>query len=119
MPIGDFESGWENYDHTSGPALREEAKAVYKSGTAAPNWRLQLGTEDWTNRLVSGEVTFSKEGRRGYKVRSRRFLTSPSVRTCASQVLVRVWDEASSLLRGTPRRADRCCLGALLRGNRI
>ena len=75
MPIGSFESGWENYDHTSGPALREEAKVVDKVGTAAPNWRFQLGTEDWTNRLVSGEVTFSKEGDGGM-----RFVVAGSLR---------------------------------------
>ena len=92
MPIGSFESGWENYDHTSGPALREEAKVVHKVGAAAPNWRFQLGTEDWTQRLVSGEVTFSKEGDGGMRFVVAGSLTGASVRACAGKVLVRVWD---------------------------
>jgi hypothetical protein len=65
-PIGSFESGWEDYDHTSGPALREEGKELYKGGSsAAPNWRLQIGTEEFTSRLISAEVTFSREGESG------------------------------------------------------
>ena len=65
MPIGSFESGWENYDHTDGPALREESKTLLKDATISPNWRLVLGTEDWTSRLKSAEVTFSREGESG------------------------------------------------------
>jgi hypothetical protein len=67
MPIGSFESGWENYDHTSGPALREEGKTLLKGGTVAPNWLLRLGTEDFTDRLISAEVTFSREGEAGMR----------------------------------------------------
>jgi hypothetical protein len=67
MPIGSFESGWEDYDHTTGPALISEGKELYKGGTQAPNWRLQIGTEEFTSRLVSCEVTFSKEGESGMR----------------------------------------------------
>ena len=63
MPIiGDFEGAWEEYDHTTGPALVSEGKSLEKVGSAAPNWRLVIGTENFTRRLINAEVTFSREG---------------------------------------------------------
>ena len=63
MPIiGDFESAWEDYDHTTGPALITEGKDLEKVGSKAPNWRLVIGTENFTRRLINAEVTFSREG---------------------------------------------------------
>lgn len=59
MRIGDFDSFWENYDSRSGPALVAESKVRAKIGDARPNWRLYVGTTDYTNRLVSAEVTYS------------------------------------------------------------
>jgi hypothetical protein len=75
MPIGSFEAGWENYDHTSGPALVDEVKNLLEPGAEQPNWRLVLGTEDFTQRLKSVEVTFSKEGEGG-----ARFVVAASLR---------------------------------------
>ena len=63
-PIGSFDEAWEDYnrDAATTPALIEEAKNPVKSGGNAPNWRLRIGTEEYTNRMVSAEVTFSSEG---------------------------------------------------------
>lgn len=76
MPIGSFESAWEEYDHAEGPALKEEAKANNKFAVAdAPNWRLLLSGENFTRRLVSAEVTFSREGES-----SMRFVVAGNLR---------------------------------------
>lgn len=60
--IGSFENAWRNYDHTTGPALKEEAKVQNKAGTAAPNWRIEIGGQNFTPRLQSWDIAFSREG---------------------------------------------------------
>lgn len=62
MPIGSFQSAWEGYEHTDGPALLSEARDLEKTGAKAPNWRLKIGGEDYTRRLISASVTYSREG---------------------------------------------------------
>lgn len=57
--IGDFDSFWENYDSRSGPALVAESKEKIKTGDARPNWRLEVGTTNYSKRLISAEVTYS------------------------------------------------------------
>ncbi len=59
MRIGDFDSVWENYDHESGPSLIDEAKEPIKTADARPNWRLVIGGQDMTRRLIDCEVTFN------------------------------------------------------------
>lgn len=63
--IGDFESAWENYDNRSGPALVAESKERIKVGDKRPNWRLEVGTTNYSKRLMSAEVTWTREGDSG------------------------------------------------------
>jgi hypothetical protein len=63
--IGDFDSAWENYDHWDGPSLIDEAKETYKAGDTRPNWRLVIGGQDMTRRLLECEVTFNVSGESG------------------------------------------------------
>src|SRR5215218_1267568 len=62
MPIGDYDPFWEGYRHSSGPSLIDEAKAHYNGYGPGPNWRLQIGTREMTDRIVEAEVTYSAEG---------------------------------------------------------
>jgi hypothetical protein len=67
--IGDFDSAWENYEHNGGPALIDEAKVAVKAGDLRPNWRIKIGTEDMTRRLIDAEVTFNATGESGMTFR--------------------------------------------------
>lgn len=71
--IGDFDSAWENYDNRTGPALVAESKERIKVGDKRPNWRLEVGTTNYSKRLMSAEVTFTAEGDSG-----ARFVASGS-----------------------------------------
>ena len=59
LRIGDFDTAWENYDHWDGPSLIDEAKVAVKTGDIRPNWRLVIGGQDMTRRMIDCEVTFN------------------------------------------------------------
>jgi len=87
MPIGSFENAWINYEHEDGPALLSQAQELEKVGSKAPNWRLVIGSEDYTRRLVNAEVTYSKEGEA-----SMRFTVIGNLRAAGyERARVRFW----------------------------
>src|SRR5215217_105854 len=65
--IGDFDSAWENYDSRTGPALVAESKEKIKVGDKRPNWRLEVGSTNYSKRLVRAEVTWTAEGGSGMR----------------------------------------------------